>query len=213
MHTPHPREACYFGIKWVSHSIFPFPLFLERQVPVPAHRAGNGHAVSSHTALGSQPPGEHCCSLPPLGISLVQSPPSRPHRAPLAVGSQSLLMLFHNRYLRDATGPAPAPDVLWGGSRIWPWMQKGAHQHNGPPWALAFQRNHRMQPTCWEARSWGGFGASAATRGMARAAARGSISLPTLISFLPKSNSSIKRNTSVLRVQQDFIIRITIKHL
>lgn len=133
MHTPHPREACYFGIKWVSHSIFPFPLFLERQVPVPTHRAGNGHAVSSHTALGSQPPGEHCCSLPPLGISLVQSPPSRPHRAPLAVGSQSLLMLFHNRYLRDATGPAPAPDVLRGGSRIWPWMQKGAHQHNGPP--------------------------------------------------------------------------------
>lgn len=206
MHTPHPREACYFGIKWVNHSIFPFPLFLERQVPVPAHRAGNGHAVSSHTALGSRPLGSIAAPCHPWGFPWCKAHPHGLTGLPWPWAPSALLMLFHNRYLGDATGPAPAPDVLRGGSRIWPWMQKGAHQHNGLPWALAFQRNHRMQPKCWEVRSRGGFGASAATRGMARAAARGSISLPTLISFLPKSNSSIKRNTSVLRVQQDFII-------
>lgn len=152
MHTPHPREACYFGIKWVSHSIFPFPLFLERQVPVPAHGAGSRHAVSLHTALGSQHPGEHCCSLLPSGISLVKSPPSRLLSPSLGSPGRELLVVFScssttsGDDLRDATGPAPAPNVLRGGSRIWPWMQEGAHQCKGLPWALACLRNHRMQP-------------------------------------------------------------------
>lgn len=75
MHTPHPREACYFGIKWVNHSIFPFPLFLERQVPVPAHRAGNGHAVSSHTALGSRPLGSIAAPCHPWGFPWCKAHP------------------------------------------------------------------------------------------------------------------------------------------
>lgn len=72
-----------FRMKWLSHSIFPFPLLPERQVTTRV--AGHGCAGSFHGDPQARPP--HCqrgmaVLLPSsLGVRMVppvQSPPSEP---------------------------------------------------------------------------------------------------------------------------------------
>lgn len=115
----------------------------------------------------------------------------------LPLTPSALLVLSHNRHRR---GSAPEPNILLGGSRNCSWMETGAHQRQVSHSARFLEKIVRCKfstDTSREAMSQGGFWASTAMRGTARAGLELAFpSPPRFLSFLPcKEIGPKKQNT------------------